>query len=199
MNNLNIKKRIVLTGGPGGGKTTAIDLIRREFAGKLAIVPESATMIFSGGIERANNNDVLKAQQTAIFNLQKNLEDIQRATYPDCVILCDRGTLDGLTYWPGSDNDFFSTMNTSLEEELARYDAVIFFETAAKSGESIRSNNPIRNESEQAAIELDNKLQRVWSQHPNFNLVGSSESFIRKVMFGIMTVENVIGQYRKSK
>lgn len=199
MNNLNIKKRIVLTGGPGGGKTTAIDLIRREFAGKLAIVPESATMIFSGGIERAENDDVLKAQQTAIFNLQKNLEDIQRATYPDCVILCDRGTLDGLSYWPTSDEDFFATMNTSLEEELNRYDAVIFFETAAKSGESIRSNNPVRNESEQAAIELDDKLQAVWSKHPNFNLVSSSESFIRKVMFGIMTVENVIGQYRSKR
>ena len=82
-----------------------------------------------------------------------------------------------------------------MEEEFARYDAEIFFETAAKSGESIRSNNPIRNESEQAAIALDKKLQNIWSQHPNFNLVGSSESFIRKVMFGIMTIENVIGQY----
>jgi predicted ATPase len=197
MNNLNIKKRIVLTGGPGGGKTTAIDLIRREFAGKLAIVPESATMIFSGGIERAENDDVLRAQQTAIFNLQKNLEDIQRATFPDCVILCDRGSLDGLSYWPGSEEDFFKSMNSDLETELNRYDAVIFFETAAKSGESIRSNNPIRNESEQAAIELDDKLQAVWSRHPNFNLVSSSESFIRKVMFGIMTVENVIGQIKK--
>ena len=197
MNNLNIKKRIVLTGGPGGGKTTAIDLIRREFAGKIAIVPESATMIFSGGIERAENNDVLRAQQTAIFNLQKNLEDIQRATYPDCVILCDRGSLDGLSYWPGSEEDFFKSMNSDLATELNRYDAVIFFETAAKSGESIRSNNPIRNESEQAAIELDDKLQAVWSRHPNFNLVASSESFIRKVMFGIMTVENVIGQIKK--
>jgi len=196
MNNLNIKKRIVLTGGPGGGKTTALDLIRREFAGKIALVPESATMIFSGGIERTNDNAVLMAQQTAIFNLQKRLEDIQRATYPDCLILCDRGSLDGLAYWPGSEQDFFDQMNSSLDEELARYDAVIFFETAAKSGESIRSNNPIRNESDQAAIEIDNKLQQVWSKHPNFNLVASSESFIRKVMFGIMTIENVISQYK---
>ncbi|WP_286266515.1 AAA family ATPase [Thalassotalea atypica] len=196
MHKLNIKKRIVLTGGPGGGKTTALDLIRREFAGKIALVPESATMIFSGGIERTMDDDVLKAQQTAIFHLQKNLEDIQRATYQDCLILCDRGSLDGLAYWPGSNEDFFKTMNTSLDEELNRYDAVIFFETAAKSGENIRSNNPIRNESDQKAIELDDKLQQVWSKHPNFNLVGSSESFIRKVMFGIMTIENVIGQYK---
>mgnify|MGYP000445184406 FL=1 len=196
MNIANIKKRIVITGGPGGGKTTALDLFRREFSGKVASVPESATMIFSGGIERSTNDSVLRAQQTAIFNLQKHLEDIQRATYPECLILCDRGSLDGLAYWPGSDDDFFKQMGTSLDQELARYDGVIFFETAARSGESIRSNNPIRNESEQAAIDLDSKLKKVWSQHPNFNLVGSSESFIKKVMFGIMTIENVIGQYK---
>lgn len=198
MNMDKLRKRIVLTGGPGGGKTTALDLIRREFAGKIASVPEAATMIFSGGVERSTNDSVLKAQQKAIFQLQKNLEDIQRATYPDCLILCDRGSLDGLAYWPDSDEDYFKQMNTSIEEEFARYDAVIFFETAAKSGESIRSNNPIRNESEQAAIELDSKLQDIWSKHPNFNLISSSESFIRKVMFGIMTIENVIGQYRDS-
>ncbi len=196
MNINNIKKRIVLTGGPGGGKTTALDLIRREFSGKIATVPEAATMIFSGGIGRSTNEHVLKTQQTAIFNLQKHLEDIQRATFKNSIILCDRGSLDGLAYWPGNDNDFFESMNTTIEDELARYDAVIFFETAAKSGESIKSNNPIRNESEKAAIELDDKLQTIWSQHPNFNLIHSSESFINKVMFGITTIEEVIRHYQ---
>jgi predicted ATPase len=192
----NVKKRIVLTGGPGGGKTTALDLIRREFSGKIATVPEAATMIFSGGIERSIDNHVLKTQQTAIFNLQKHLEDIQRATYDHSIILCDRGSLDGLAYWPGSSDEFFQAMNTNLEDELARYDAVIFFESAAKSGESIKSNNPIRNESEKAAIVIDDKLQKIWSQHPNFNLIKSSESFINKVMFGITTIEKIIEQYQ---
>lgn len=195
----NVKKRIVLTGGPGGGKTTALDLIRREFSGKISTVPEAATMIFSGGIERANNDHVLKTQQTAIFNLQKHLEDIQRATFDHSIILCDRGSLDGLAYWPGSAEEFFKSMNTNLEEELARYDAVIFFESAAKSGESIKSNNPIRNESEKAAIFIDDKLQKIWSQHPNYNLIHSSESFINKVMFGITTIEKIIGQYQNEK
>lgn len=188
----HIKKRIVLTGGPGGGKTTALDLFRREFAGQIASVPEAATMIFSGGIERSSLNNVTNAQQIAIFNLQKHLEDIQRQLYPDCLILCDRGSLDGLAYWSGSDQDYFDVMKTDLDTELSRYDAVIFFETAAASGQAIKSNNPIRNESEQHAIEIDKKLQRVWSQHPNYNLVGSSESFIQKIMFGIDTINRVI-------
>jgi predicted ATPase len=195
----NVKKRIVLTGGPGGGKTTALDLIRREFSGKIATVPEAATMIFSGGIERSIDNHVLKKQQTAIFNLQKHLEDIQRATYDHSIILCDRGSLDGLAYWPGSSDDFFQTMQTNLEDELARYDAVIFFESAAKSGENIKSNNPIRNESEKAAIAIDDKLQNIWSQHPNYNLIHSSESFINKVMFGITTIEKIIAQYQNER
>jgi len=191
---LNIKRRIVLTGGPGGGKTTALDLFRRELKGKIASVPEAATMIFSGGIARSLDEEVTCSQQIAIFNLQRNLEDIQRKMSPDCLILCDRGGLDGLAYWPGPDEEFFKTMNTTLQDELARYDAVIFFETAAKSGQEIKSNNPIRNESEQTAIMLDQRLQQIWSQHPNFNLVSSSESFIKKVMFGIMTIEKVINK-----
>ena len=107
MHNLHNEKRIVLTGGPGGGKTTALDLIRREFAGQIASVPEAATMVFSGGISRTENPQEITSQQIAIFNLQKNLEDIQRAMHPDCLILCDRGSLDGLAYWPGSEEDFF--------------------------------------------------------------------------------------------
>ncbi|MFT6927202.1 MAG: putative ATPase [Psychromonas sp.] len=192
MNKLNIKRRIVLTGGPGGGKTTALDLFQRELQGKIASVPEAATMIFSGGIERSMLAEVTCAQQIAIFNLQRHLEDIQRKTNPDCLILCDRGCLDGLAYWPRSEEDFFKTMNTSLSYELSRYDAVIFFETAAKSGQEIKSNNPVRNESAEKAIVLDQKLQQIWSQHSNFNLVSSSESFIKKIMFGITTIDNVI-------
>jgi len=191
-----VKKRIVLTGGPGGGKTTAIDLLRREFSTQIVVVPESATMLFSGGIERNDSPSLIKAQQQAIYNLQKHLEHIQRTKHPDRLMLCDRGSLDGLAYWPDNPDEFFKYLNTDLNTELAQYDAVIFFETAAKSGQSIHSNNPVRNESDNQAIILDDKLQAVWSQHPNFNLVKSSESFIQKVMFGINTIQDVMKGYQ---
>ena len=82
-----MKKRIVLTGGPGGGKTTAIDLLRREFSNQIVVVPESATMLFSGGIERNDSPSLIKAQQQAIYNLQKHLEHIQRTKHPDRLML----------------------------------------------------------------------------------------------------------------
>lgn len=189
--------KVVITGGPGGGKTTALDLFRRELCDKLAVVPEAATVLFSSGITRVGDEQVLKTVQKTIFSLQKNLEDIHQKQYPDRLLVCDRGTLDGLAYWPGTDEEFFSEVNSSLEEEFERYDAVIFFESAASTGHDISSNNPVRNESSERAAVLDKKLQNIWSRHPHFYYVGSSESFVRKIMFGIMTIENVISRCNK--
>ncbi len=194
---MNKQLKVVITGGPGGGKTTALDLFRRELCDKLAVVPEAATVLFSSGITRVGDEQVLKTVQKTIFSLQKNLEHIQETQYPDRLLVCDRGTLDGLAYWPGTDEEFFTEVNSSLEDELDRYDAVIFFESAASTGHDISSNNPVRNESSERAAVLDKKLQSIWSRHPQFYYVGSSESFVRKIMFGIMTIENVISRCNK--
>ena len=151
-------------------------------------------MLFQGGIDRSGNLDVQRKIQSAIYLLQVHMEEIYSLQNPKKLLLCDRGTLDGLAYWPDGEMDFFGHIQSNLEKELQRYDAVIFFETGAKSGCDISSNNPIRNESRQKSIDLDEKLQEIWSQHPNYHFIASSESFIKKTMFGIMTIENVIAK-----
>ena len=190
--------QVVVTGGPGGGKTTALDLFRRELRHKIAVVPEAATLLFSGGITRSDNEQTLRMIQKTIFQLQKNLEEIHKRQFPDRLLVCDRGSLDGLAYWPGTESDFFKDVNSTFDHEIARYDAVIFFESAAATGHDISSNNPVRNESSEQAVQLDKKLQKIWSRHPHFYFVGTSESFVRKIMFGIMTIENVINRYHRS-
>jgi predicted ATPase len=190
--------QVVVTGGPGGGKTTALDLFRRELGHKIAVVPEAATLLFSGGITRSDNDQTLRMIQKTIFQLQKNLEEIHKKQFPDRLLVCDRGSLDGLAYWPGTEGDFFKDVNSTFDHEIARYDAVIFFESAAATGHDISSNNPVRNESSEQAVQLDEKLQKIWSRHPHFYFVGTSESFVRKIMFGIMTIENVINRYHRS-
>lgn len=189
----NQQMKIVLTGGPGGGKTTALDLFRRELLGQVAVIPESATAIFEGGIQKDSEGEVRKAIQKMIFHHQKNVEFIYEEQNPDHILLCDRGTLDGLAYWPGTQDNFFKTMKTSYERELKKYDAVIFFETGAAKGQDITTNNPFRNESNEEAIALDKKLQRVWKKHPNFYLVKSNGSFIDKIMDGINVLREVTG------
>ncbi len=186
--------KIVVTGGPGGGKTTALDLFRRELLGEVEIVPESATAIFSSGVCRDDRDEVVKAIQKMIYYFQVNMESLYQKQRPNKVYLCDRGTLDGLAYWPESEERFFETTKSDLETELKRYDAVIFFETAAKTGNDISTNNSYRNETTVEAIKLDDKLQTIWRQHPNFYLVKSQGSFMGKINAGIEVIKEVLGK-----
>ena len=186
--------RIVLTGGPGGGKTTAADLFRREIGDRVIIVPEAATILFQGGFPRSQEPLAARVAQTAIFHVQRNLEDVQAVLYPGRTLLCDRGTVDGAAYWPDGDGHYFASVGTTLEAELRRYDAVIFFETAAVGGSSIEGGNPVRNESMARAVELDGKLRALWSSHPRFILVPHNSSFFKKISFGLAALESVVGQ-----
>jgi predicted ATPase len=185
-------KKIVLTGGPGGGKTTAADLFRRELGERVVIVPESATTLFSGGFPRVDDYEAIKSTQLAIYHVQKNIEEVQSCLYPDRILLCDRGTLDGVAYWPNSEEHFFEFLNTQYEAELGRYDAVLFFETAAVGGIDIEGGNPIRNESIERAVELDRKLKGIWDKHPNFIFVPHDKSFIKKIMAGLGELSKLV-------
>ena len=187
--------RIVLTGGPGGGKTTAADLFRREIGEKVVVVPETATMLFSGGFPRAGEPSARAATQRAIFHAQVALEDIQSALYPDRVLLCDRGTVDGAAFWPEeAPLGFFETMETTLDSELHRYDAVLFFESAAVGDIAIEGGNPTRTESNAEARELDLRLREVWSQHPSFHFIPHSPSFFRKLEAGLRALDRIIAE-----
>ncbi|MEW5737531.1 MAG: AAA family ATPase [Myxococcota bacterium] len=185
--------RVVVTGGPGGGKTTAADLFRRELAGQVIVVPESATLLFSGGFPRLPDLEARRAAQRAIFYVQRSLEDVTETAHPERVLLCDRGTVDGAAYWPGPEGDFFAAMGTTLEAELARYDAVLFFESAAVGGHAIEGNNPVRVESNDEAAALDGRLRAVWEKHPRFTYVKHRESFFRKITEGFEALQRVVG------
>lgn len=190
--------RIVLTGGPGGGKTTAVDLFRREIGDGVVVVPEAATLMFSGGFPRYAELDAVRSSQRAIYHVQRNLEDIQATRYPDRILLCDRGTIDGAAYWPESDGDFFAAVGTSLEEELARYDGVIFFESAAVGGLGIEGGNPMRRETLEEAVALDLRLRKFWSRHERFVLVHHHPSFLRKISVGLGILDEMVTDLQKS-
>ena len=188
--------RIVLTGGPGGGKTTAADLFRREIGESVVIVPESATTLFAGGFPRVTDTDAQRSVQRAIFEGQRSLEDVQAAVYPDRVLICDRGTADGAAYWPDGADGFFEAMGTTRADQLARYDAVIFFETAAVGGIALEGGSRYRTETNDQALELDRRLREMWSAHPDFHLVPHDPSFLRKISVGLSVLEQVIALRR---
>jgi predicted ATPase len=195
----NGRCRIVLTGGPGGGKTTAVDLFRREIGERVVVVPEAATMLFGSGFPRSNEIHARKSAQSAIFHVQRHLEDVQSALYPERILLCDRGTIDGAAFWPGGPAEFFDFVGSTLARELARYDGVLFFETAAAGGISIEGGNPVRIESNEQALDLDRRLRELWLEHPNAVLVPHHASFVKKIMLGLASLESMVSELAASK
>lgn len=188
----NGRCRIVLTGGPGGGKTTAADLFRREIGERVVVVPEAATLLFSGGFPRVSEAHATRAAQRTIYHVQRNLEDVQSVRFPDRILLCDRGTIDGAAYWPDEPSEFFAAVGTTEAAELARYDAVIFFESAAVGGMGIEGGNPVRIESDAQAVELDHRLRKLWMKHPKFVIVRHNPSFFKKITFGLTALESLV-------
>lgn len=188
----NHANKIVLTGGPGGGKTTAADLFRREIGENIIVVPEAATMLFGGGFPRSKETYAAQAAQSAIYHVQKNLEDVQSALYPDRSLLCDRGTVDSAIYWPEGSDSFFTEMNTSKEAEMNRYKAVVFFESAAVGNSSIEGGNPVRNESLEEARQIDKNLFDMWSDHPSFYHIPHEGSFFTKMERAIKILRELL-------
>lgn len=189
--------RIVLTGGPGGGKTTAADFFRRELGERVVLVPEAATLLYSGGYPRYDDTASVAIVQRVIFQLQRGLEDTQRACYPHRILLCDRGTIDGAAYWPeqlGGADHCFELLGSTYQAELKRYDAVIFFESAAVGGNSIEGGNPQRIEGIERAAELDRKLRALWQQHERFVFVPNNPSFFAKIASGLEAIKRIVNE-----
>ena len=72
-------KRIVLTGGPGSGKTTVLDKIKEVYARegiKVLVVTETATELINGGISFLDETVSLLDFQELVLRLQLAKEEI---------------------------------------------------------------------------------------------------------------------------
>ena len=171
------RRRIVLTGGPGAGKTATLELIRQSFCEHVHVLPETAGMLFGGGFPRGGAPAVLRAAQRAIFFTQRELEAAADANNA-AIVVCDRGTVDGVAYWPGPE-DFFAAVGTTLAEQLERYDAVIHLRTPP-SGRGYNHQNPLRIETAADAAAVDERIFRAWATHPRRFVVDAMPDFLAK-------------------
>jgi len=184
--------RVVVTGGPAAGKTAILDVLRRHLDGKVAVLPESATALFSGGFPRPTAADGRRLVQQAIFTVQRSLEGIYALEYPDRPHICDRGGLDGAAYWPGGLSRFLGAMGTTLESEYRRYDAVIFLETSAFDEKIYPVDNPHRTETPAQARSIDRTLRNIYQEHPRFFFIGHEVRFYEKVAACLLTLGQVV-------
>ena len=171
-------RRVVLTGGPGAGKTALLELIRQSFCSHVKVLPEAAGVVFGGGFPREDDQTCRRAAQRAIFYVQRELENAADSHNP-AIVLCDRGTVDGLAYWPGPADEYWSCLGTTLETELGRYDAVIHLRTPPAE-QGYNNQNPLRTENATAAADIDARILRAWERHPRRFVVESSAEFLDK-------------------
>ena len=196
--------KIVITGGPCAGKTTAMSWIQSNFT-KLGytvlFVPETATELITGGVAPwtcGTNADYQKCQMKLQLEKERIFEQ-GASTMPveKILIVCDRGTLDNKAYMSSLD---FATVISSLgcnEVELRdSYDAVFHLVTAAKGAEQFytTANNAARTETVEQAAELDDKLIAAWTGHPHLRIIDNAAGFEDKLKKLIAEIAAFLGE-----
>ena len=144
----------------------------------MKVLPEAAGVVFGGGFPREDDPTCRRAAQRAIFYVQRELENAGDSHNP-AIVLCDRGTLDGLAYWPGPSEEFWSSLGTTLETEFGRYDAIIHLRTPPAE-QGYNNQNPLRTEDATAAADIDGRILQAWERHPRRFVVESSAEFLDK-------------------
>lgn len=184
------RKKIAITGGPSGGKTTLIETLQKDFGHQIVSVPEAATILYKGGFPRRKDSRRQLHAQKAIYFTQYELESIFEEENPQKLIICDRGSMDGLAYWPGVPEEFFRAIQSNAEKEYRRYDFVLHLDTAPQ--EFYDTENPIRTESFSEAVEVNTRIHQAWSGHPQRIIIKHQSDFVGKLNLCVQIVKSLL-------
>lgn len=198
--------RFVFTGGPCGGKTTALARVfsyLRERGFQVITCPEAYTILASNGMSgdffSTPGMDVV-IQQT-VLDVQTALEDgvyrVLKARGKPGVMLCDRGSMDGSVYL-GTEafERILQARGTDVVEiRDSRYDAVFHLVSAADGAEMYYTldNNKVRSENPAQARALDTITQRAWTGHPHLYCIDNSTDFEGKMTRLVDIISKIVG------
>lgn len=193
---------LCFTGGPCGGKSTAIIKVFAELSKKgytVLVVPESATEIIVSGI----TTDLIgnKKFQEILFEKQIKKEKLYNKvkkyiSNDKIVIIYDRGLMDSKCYMLDEEFDNLLKVYKTNEIEIkSRYDAVFHLVTAANGAVDYytTANNSARKEGIEEAIALDNRCIEAWTGHPHFRVIDNSTDFDNKIKRLLKEIYSVIG------
>ena len=196
--------KIVLTGGPCAGKTTAMGRIHEHFENRgyrVLFIPETATELITGGVSPTTCGSVLDFQvELAKLQLAKEaaFERAARTMKEEKIlIVCDRGIMDNKAYLEPLDYASWLTKMESSEVDLRdRYDAVFHLVTAAKGAEEAYtlSNNAARSETPEEAVVLDDRLIAAWTGHPHLRVIDNSTDFEDKLRRLLAEIDRFLGE-----
>ena len=197
-------KKIVLTGGPCAGKTTALVKVIDHFSSlgfKVFTIPEVPTMFAQAGIDYLTpNHEFFYQGEIATLQEQLGLEDkftqIAQTVKEPAVIVCDRGAMDISAYMNADMwNDITGRVGTSTPELLGRYDAVLHLVSAADGAEEFYTvaNNKERSEGLEKARIVDKRVINAWSGHPHLRVINNHVDFDTKINRVLKEISAVLG------
>ena len=196
--------KIVITGGPCAGKSTAMSWIQNAFTKMgyaVLFVDETATQLITGGAApwlSTSNRDY----QCQLIQLQQAKErafaEIGKTMKEDKIlIVCDRAAMDNCAYMTEEEFEWIlKELRTSKIALRDQYDAVFHLITAAKGAEKYYTlaNNQARTETLEEAIALDNRLITAWTGHPHLRVIDNTTDFEEKMIRLIREITSFLGE-----
>lgn len=189
--------KIVITGGPCAGKTSALARLRGEFTARgftVLTLPEAATELLEAGASPWGCRTPYDFQR-AVLRLQLAREEIYEQAFSGmgerALLFCDRGAMDGKGYMPEGDfARLAAEEGTSEPRLLARYDAVFHLVSTAVDAPRFytRENNALRFEPPERAAQVDRAILAAWSAHPRRSILDNSTDFegkLRRLTAGV--------------
>ena len=202
-------KKIVLTGGPCAGKTTALVKITEYFSGfgyKVFNVPEVPTIYSTEGWNNLTpNRDLYYQGERAILETQLTLENqfmkLAEVCSKPVLIVCDRGAMDISAYIKPEEWEEITRMAGTNSNALREsYDAVLHLVSAADGAEQYYTTATNATRYEQAneeglriARELDKKVIKAWTGHPHLRVINNHDDFENKLNRVITEISKVVG------
>ena len=180
--------RIVLTGGPCGGKTTGLAKVEQtltQLGYKVIIMEEMATQVMKSGINALNCKDF----QYLLVMLQKQRDEIYEKILSNfdgkVVILYDRGILDGQAY-EGEEGMLKVLEHAGLKKNEVRgyYDAVFHLTSSAIGAREhyTKANNTVRIENVDEAVDADYRTLKCWIGHKHLRVIDNeNKDFTQKI------------------
>jgi len=197
--------KLVLTGGPCGGKTTGqarLSTFFENLGWKVYRVPETATVLLGGGVNFADLPEYAQIEfqenlLRTMIQIENSFFALAEASERNCLVICDRGTMDASAFVTRKEWEELMQKNQLDEVDIRdnRYHQVIHLVTAAKGAEEYYTveHHATRLEGLDEARDRDTRAAEAWIGHPYVDVIDNGSDFETKINRLISCVALKIG------
>lgn len=194
-------KRIVLTGGPGSGKTSVLEKINQVYSSegyKVIIVPETATELMNNGITFRDGSISLLDFQELVMRLQLAKEEVVDRSIEllgdeKVIVVYDRGTIDNTAYINKKEfEEILARLNNvkTFADLMNKYDLVI--NLVGREDFYTTDNNKARAENVSEALKLGDATLKCWLGHKKVKIVLPKDTIEEKTSEVLNTINDLL-------